>query len=129
MGTKLIIYAILFDIILAILMMSVANIQPPSIANPPTPAEAQQQANITWNLSIGTITWEWTWPLFYFVDWLVWIVTTIFSIVGFIFYVFTTSLMLISSVPVVGPFLLIFAIVINFILIWEVVKLIRGYGP
>ena len=127
MGTKIIINVLFFDIILAILMMSFASIQPPAISTPPTVQLAQQQANITWNLTIGTITWEWLWPLFYFVDWLIWIVTTIFAVVVFIFNVFTTSLSLLSSVPVIGPFLLMFAIIINFVLIWEIVKLIRGY--
>jgi hypothetical protein len=108
-------------------MMSFASIQPPNIATPPTVQMAQQQANITWNLSIGTISWEWLWPLFYFVDWLIWIVTTIFAVVVFIFNVFTTSLSLLASAPIVGPFLLMFAVVINFVLIWEIVKLIRGY--
>jgi len=128
-GTKLVIYAILFDMILAILMASFTSIQPPNISSPPTVQEAQQQANITWNLSIGSISWEWLWPLFYFIDWLIWIVTTVFSVVVFIFNVFTASMTLLASAPVVGPFLLVFAVIINFILIWEVVKLIRGYGP
>ncbi|ARM76434.1 C166 family protein [Acidianus manzaensis] len=126
MGAKLIVNVIIFDIILALLMMSFAGIQPPSIANPPTVQQAQAQANITWNLSVGSITWEWLWPLFYFVDWLIWIVTTIFAVVVFIFNIFTTSLALLSSVPTVGPFLLIFAVVLNFVLIWELVTLIRG---
>ncbi len=128
MGTKLIINVIFFDIILALLMMSFASIQPPNIASPPTVQEAQAQANITWSLSIGSISWEWIWPLFYFVDWLIWIVTSIFAVVIFIFNVFTASLSLLSSVPELGPFLLMFAVVINFVLIWEIVKLIRGYG-
>ncbi len=98
-----------------------------SIATPPTTQEAQAQANITWNLSVGSISWEWLWPLFYFVDWLIWIVTTIFAVVVLIFNVFTAPLSLLASAPVVGPFLLMFAVVINFILIWEIVKLIRGY--
>ncbi len=129
MGTKIVVYVILFDIILAFLMSSFTSIQPPNISSPPTTQEAQQQANISWNLSIGTISWEWLWPLFYFVDWLIWIVTTIFSVVIFIFEVFTTSISLLASAPIVGPVLLIFAVVINFALIWEIVKLIRGYGP
>lgn len=129
MGTKLVVYVILFDIILAFLMSSFASIQPPNISSPPTVQEAQQQANISWNLSIGTLSWEWLWPLFYFVDWLIWIVTTIFSIVVFIFNVFTVSISLLASAPVVGPVLLVFTVVINFALIWEIVKLIRGYGP
>ncbi len=83
MGTKLIINVIFFDIILAILMISFTSIQPPNISSPPTVQMAQQQANITWNLSVGSISWEWLWPLFYFVDWLIWIVTTIFAIVVF----------------------------------------------
>ncbi|ARM76386.1 C166 family protein [Acidianus manzaensis] len=126
MGAKLIVNVIIFDIILALLMMSFAGIQPPSIANPPTQSMAQAQANISWNLTIGTINWVWLWPLFYFVDWLIWIVTTIFAVVVFIFNIFTTSLALLSSVPVIGPFLLMFAVVINFVLIWELVTLIRG---
>jgi len=32
-------------------------------------------------------------------------------------------------VPVIGPFLTAFVLIINFVLIWELVKLIRGYGP
>ncbi len=53
MGTKLIINVIFFDIILAILMISFTSIQPPNISTPPTVQQAQAQANITWNLSVG----------------------------------------------------------------------------
>jgi hypothetical protein len=42
--------------------------------------------------------------------------------------IFTGSISLLSSVQVVGPFLTAFVLIINFVLIWEVVKLIRGYG-
>jgi hypothetical protein len=48
---------------------------------------------------------------------------------GYLLSIFTGSISLLSSVPVVGAFLTAFVLIVNFVLIWELVKLIRGYGP
>ncbi len=56
MGTKIIINVIFFDIILALLLMAFASIQPPNISTPPTVQLAQSQANITWGLTLVQMT-------------------------------------------------------------------------
>jgi hypothetical protein len=50
-------------------------------------------------------------------------------VLAYLLTIFTSSLVLLASIQVVGPFLTAFVLIINFILIWEIVKLIRGYGP
>jgi hypothetical protein len=68
-------------------------------------------------------------PVFYVFMWIIWIFVTIADVLGYLLTVFTSSIVLLASVPVVGLFLTAFVLIINFILVWELVKLIRGYGP
>jgi hypothetical protein len=68
-------------------------------------------------------------PLFYIFMWIIWIFVTIADVLGYLLAIFTGSVSLLASVPVVGLFLTAFVLIINFILVWEVIKLIRGYGP
>ena len=68
-------------------------------------------------------------PVFYVFMWIIWIFVTIADVLGYLLTVFTSSIVLLASVPVVGVFLTAFVLIINFILVWELVKLIRGYGP
>jgi hypothetical protein len=167
MGTKLVVYVLLFDIFLALMVGAYSGITPPSIPAVPTYCSAQAVASsIVWTVGWGKLTiipqttlippfcilgahfpgltfpcvaipgvtlfsinFGCLAPLFYIFDWIIWIFTTIASVLGYLLSIFTGSVSLLSSVPVLGPFLTAFVLIINFVLIWELVKLIRGYGP
>lgn len=156
MGTKLIVYVLLFDIFLSLMVGAYSGISPPSI--PPEPSYALAivvASSITWSVGIPQMTlipkftilgatfpgltipaitffsinFGFLAPILYVFYWIIWIFQTIASVIGYLFSIFTSSVGLLSSVPVLGPFLTTFVLIINFILIWELVKLIRGYGP
>jgi len=156
MGTKLIVYVLLFDVFLAMMVGAFSGITAPTI--PPTPSYSSAQAlasSIVWAVGWPSITlipkfsilgatfpgltvpavtlfsmnFGFLAPLFFIFDWIIWIFTTIASVLGYLLSIFTGSVALLSSVPVVGPFLTAFVLIVNFVLIWELVKLIRGYGP
>jgi len=167
MGTKLIIYVLLFDVFLALMVGAYGGITPPSIPAEPSYTSAQVTASsIIWTVGWGSITiipsftlippfsilganfpgltipavtippvtlfsinFGFLAPLFYIFGWIIWIFQTIASVLGYLLSIFTGSISLLSSVQVVGPFLTAFVLIINFVLIWELVKLIRGYGP
>ncbi|MQL56429.1 C166 family protein [Acidianus ambivalens] len=167
MGTKLIVYVLLFDIFIAMMVGAYSGLTPPSI--PPEPSYASAQAvasSIVWTVGWGPLTiipqttlippfcilgahfpgltipavtipgvtlfsinFGWLAPVLYVFDWIIWIFETIASAVGYLLSIFTGSITLLSSVPVIGPFLTTIILIINFVLIWELIKLIRGYGP
>ncbi|AQQ16853.1 A169 [Sulfolobus spindle-shaped virus Lassen] len=166
MGTKLIVYVLLFDIFLSLMVGAYGGISPPSI--PPIPSYSFDQAlasSIVWTVgwppitlwgpvtlippfsilganfpgltlpgvtipgvTLFSISFSWLAPILYFIGWLTWMFQTTASVLMYLISIFTSSVTLLSSVPVVGPFLTAFILIVNFILIWEVVKLIRG-GP
>ncbi len=80
-------------------------------------------------ITFFSISFSWLAPVIYVFNWIIWIFLTIASVLGYLLTIFTSSVALLSSVPIVGPFLTAFTLIINFVLIWELVKLIRGYGP
>jgi len=156
MGTKLIIYVLLFDVFLAMMVGAYGGLTAPSIPATPSYASAVLAASsITWSAGIPAITlipsfsilgatvpsvaipaitffsvsFAWLAPVLYVFDWIIWVFLTIADVLGYLLAIFTGSVGLLSSVPVVGAFLTAFVLIINFILIWELVKLIRGYGP
>jgi hypothetical protein len=158
MGTKLIIYVLLFDIILSLMVGAYTGIASPNIPSEPTQEGAYKQASAvviclaipsftlipSWVVPVFNTTvpavqfpfiplfsfnFGFMWEVFYVIDMIIWIFSTIFSVVGWLVSVFTGSLSLLTSVSVVGPFLTTFVLAINLVLIWELVKLIRGYGP
>lgn len=167
MGTKIIIYVLLFDIFLSLMVGAYSNISPPSI--PPTPSYDNAvitASSIYWTVGWGplplwgpttlipkfnifgycfpgltipgvtipgvtlfSLNFGWLAPALYVVDWIVWVFETVASVLGYLFNIFTSSLSLLANVPVLGPFLTAFVLITNFVLVWEIVKLIRGYGP
>jgi len=156
MGTKLVIYVLLFDVFLAMMVGAYGGLTAPSIPATPSYASAVLAASsITWSVGIPAITlipsfsilgatvpsvtipaitffsvsFAWLAPVLYVFDWIIWVFLTIADVLGYLLAIFTGSVGLLSSVPVVGAFLTAFVLIINFILIWELVKLIRGYGP
>lgn len=166
MGTKLVVYVLLFDVFLAMMVGAYSGIQAPSI--PPVPDYSVVQAlasSWVWTVGLPQITliprftvvpsfnflgyqipcvafpgltipaftlfsinFGFLAPVLYLVDWIIWIFETIASVIGYLFSLFTSSVSLLSGVPILGPFLTAFVLIVNFILIWELVKLIRGYG-
>ncbi|SAI84237.1 Fuselloviral protein SSV2p28 [Saccharolobus solfataricus] len=166
MGTKLIVYVLLFDVFLSLMVGAYSGITPPSIPPEPSYSLAQEIASsIVWTVGWGPLTlwgpvtlippfsilganfpgltlpgltipgvtlfsisFSWLAPILYLANWIVWIFQVISSVVGYLFSIFTSSISLLANVPTVGPFLTAFTLIINFILIWELVKLIRGYG-
>ena len=156
MGTKLIVYVLLFDVFLALMVGAYGGLSAPSIPATPTYNTAVQLASsIVWSAGIPSITlvpsfsilgatvpsitipsitffsisFSWLAPILYVFDWIGWVFLTIASVLGYLLSIFTGSVSLLSSVPIVGPFLTAFILIVNFVLIWELVKLIRGYGP
>jgi hypothetical protein len=167
MGTKLIIYVLLFDIFLSLMVGAYGGISAPTIPPEPTYTSAQATASsIIWTVGWGSITiipsftlippfsilganfpgltvpavtippatlfsinFGFLAPVFYIFGWIIWIFQTIASVLGYLLSIFTGSISLLSGVQVVGPFLTAFVLIINFVLVWELVKLIRGYGP
>ncbi|EHP68358.1 hypothetical protein MetMK1DRAFT_00027880 [Metallosphaera yellowstonensis MK1] len=156
MGTKLIVYVLFFDIFLALMAGAYSGLSAPSIPATPSYTSAVNLASsIVWSAGIPSITlvpsfsilgttvpsitipsitffsisFSWLAPVIYVFDWIIWTFVTIASVMGYLLSIFTGSVSLLASVPVVGPFLTAFTLIINFILIWELVKLIRGYGP
>ncbi len=167
MGTKLVVYVLLFDIFLSLMVGAYGGISPPSI--PPVPSYSFAVAvmsSVVWTVGWGAITiipsftlippfsilganfpgltvpavtippvtlfsvsFAWLAPVLYVVNWIVWIFQVISSVLSYLLSIFTSSVSLLSSVPALGPFLTAFVLIVNFILIWELVKLIRGYGP
>ncbi|AZG03408.1 hypothetical protein [Sulfolobus spindle-shaped virus] len=166
MGTKLIVYVLLFDVFLALMVGAYGGITPPSI--PPIPSYSFDQAlasSIVWTVgwppitlwgpvtlippfsilganfpgltlpgvtipgvTLFSISFSWLAPILYLIGWLTWMFQTTDSVLGYLISIFTSSIGLLANVPTVGPFLTAFVLIVNFILIWEVVKLIRG-GP
>jgi hypothetical protein len=167
MGTKLIIYVLMFDVMLALMVGAYAGLTPPSIPPEPTYSLAQSIASsIVWTVGWGklviipsftlippfsimganfpgltipcvaippvtlfSISFSWLAPVLYVFLWIIWIFTVIADVLGYLLSVFTSSIVLLANVPAVGLFLTAFVLIINFILIWELIKLIRGYGP
>ncbi len=158
MGTRLIIYVLIFDIILSLMVGAYSGIASPNIPSTPTQEQAYKEASntvICFAIPSFTLIPAWTvpvlnasvpavqfpfiplfsfnfgffWMFFYLVNMIIWVFTTIFSVVGWLVSVFTGSLSLMTSVPVLGPFLTTFVLAINLVLIWELIKVIRGYGP
>ncbi|ACZ35781.1 hypothetical protein SSSV7_gp30 [Sulfolobus spindle-shaped virus 7] len=167
MGTKLIVYVLLFDVFLSLMVGAYSGITPPSIPPEPNYSIAQAIASsIVWTAGWGPLTlwgpvtlippfnllgaqfpgltlpgvtipgvtlfsisFSWLAPILYLSQWIIWVFQVIESVVSYLFSIFTSSISLLANVSVVGPFLTAFVLIINFILIWELVKLIRGYGP
>ncbi|AGG36567.1 hypothetical protein SMF1_0020 [Sulfolobales Mexican fusellovirus 1] len=156
MGTKLIVYVLMFDVLLALALGAYSGITAPTISPVPTPAQAQDVAgSVSWTLAIPQITlippfsflgatfpgltiphivlfsinFEFLWIFFYVGFLIAWIFSTIGSIISWLLQIFAGSISLLSSVYLVGPFISAFVLLINFVLIWELIKLIRGYGP
>jgi hypothetical protein len=156
MGTKLIVYVLFFDVFLALMVGAYSGLSAPSIPATPTFSSAVNTASsIVWSAGIPSITlippfsvagatfpglsipgftlfsisFSWLASVFYVFDWIDWVFLTIASVLGYLLSIFTGSVGLLSSIPVVGPFLTAFVLIVNFVLIWELVKLIRGYGP
>ncbi len=156
MGTKLIIYVLFFDIFLALMAGAYSGLSAPTIPATPSYTSAMLSASsIVWSagwppitlipkfailgstfpgltlpgVTLFSISFAWLAPVLYVFNWIIWIFVTIASVMGYLLSIFTGSVSLLASVPVVGPFLTAFTLIINFILIWELVKLIRGYGP
>ncbi len=156
MGTKTIIYVLFFDIVLALMVGAYSGLTPPSIPSMPSQYIAQSIADsFVWTVGIPQITlipsfsilgatfpglsipavtffsisFSWLWPVIYVFLLLAWIFSVLGSVIGYLFSIFTSSVLLLVSVPAIGPFLSAFVLIINFILIWEIIKLIRGYGP
>ncbi len=158
MGTRLIIYVLIFDILLSLMVGAYSGIASPNIPSEPTQETAYKQAldtTICFAIPSFTLIPSWTipglnanvpavkfpyiplfsfnfgffWMVFYVVDIIIWVFSTIFSVVGWLVSVFTGSLSLMTSVPVLGPFLTTFVLAVNLVLIWELIKVIRGYGP
>ncbi len=155
MGTKLIIYTLLFDIFLALMVGAYSGISPPSIPSTPTYQSALNLASsITWTVGWGSITiipsftlippfsilgaqfpgltipavtippvtlfsinFGFLAPLFYIFMWIIWIFVTIADVLGYLLAIFTGSVSLLASVPIVGLFLTAFVLIINFILV------------
>jgi hypothetical protein len=164
MSTKLIVYTLLFDVILALMVGAYAGIAPPSI--PPIPSQTQAQliaTAIVWAPGIPSFTlipqftlipsfnffgyqvpgvtipavtipavtffsinFGFMWPLFYVAFLIIWIFSVLASVVGWLMSVFGSSIGLLAGVQVLGPFLSAFVLIVNFVLIWELIKLIRG---
>lgn len=80
-------------------------------------------------VTLFTMSFSWIAPILYAFDWVIWVFQTVSSVLSYLLGIFTGSLSLLANVPTVGPFLTAFVLIVNFILIWEVVKLVRGYGP
>ena len=163
MGTKLVIWTLLFDIMLALMVGAYSGMSAPSIPIQPTELQAQQLVDITWAVGWGQLTlippvtllpqfsiagstigpvvvpgmtipavtlfsvsFEWLWPIVYVFLWVIWVFTTIADVIGYILSVFTSSVSLLASVPVIGPFLDAIILILNFVLIWEIIKMIAG---
>ena len=170
MGTKLLIYVIMVDVLLAMLTGAYSGISAPSIPAVPTQAQAVAIVSFTWTVGWGSFTlipsftllpqigplffpggptvgpvvtpavvipgvtlfsvsFSWLWPVILVFLYIAWIFLTIGTTVAYIVTIFASAITLMTSVPVVGPFLTAVLVIMNFVLIWEVVKLIRGYGP
>ncbi len=167
MGTKLIVYVLMFDIILALMVGAYSGISTPSIPSMPTQSLAQLIASsVVWTVGIPqftlipkftlipsfsilganfpgltipavvipqitffSINFGFLWIFIYIGLLLAWIFSVLGSIIGWVLSVFTSSIGLLASVPVIGPFLTTLVLLVNFVLVWEIVKLIRGYGP
>ncbi len=156
MGTKLIVYVLMFDVLLALMVGAYQGISAPSIPPIPTTLDAQLVASsITWSVGIPPVTlipsfsflgytvpgvsipaitffsinFGFLWIFFYVAFLIAWIFTVIGSVLGWMLSIFTGSIGLLASVEYVGPILTAFVLLVNFVLIWELVKLIRGYGP
>jgi len=156
MGTKIIVYVLFFDIFLAMMVGAYGGLSAPSIPATPTYTSAVNLASsIVWSAGIPSITlipsfsiagatvpsvtipsitffsisFSWLAPILYVFDWIGWVFLTIADVLGYLLSIFTGSVSLLSSVPIVGPFLTAFVLIVNFVLIWELVKLVRGYGP
>ncbi len=155
MGTKIIMYVLVFDILLSLMIGAYAGIASPSIPATPTQQEAQIQA-LDISICVGipkftlipsftipglnavipavvipdipffSFNFGFFWPVFYIIDIIIWIFTTLFSVLGWLISVFTGSVSLMTSVPVLGPFLTTFVLLVNIGLVWELIKLIRG---
>jgi hypothetical protein len=175
MGTKLIIYTIMFDIFLSLLVGAYSSIAPPSFPPIPTENAAIQIVNITWVFGWPTLTvwpqftlipsftlipqfgfpggptfgpvvtpalqipafqipavtfftlnWAFLWPVILVFLYVGWIFVTIGDVVGYLLSIFTSSITLLTNVPMLGPFLTTLVLIVNFVLVWELVKLIRG---
>ena len=167
MGTKLIIYVLVFDIFLALMVGAYSQISPPSIPQTPEYAEAVSIASsIVWTVgwppiqlwpsftlipsfnffgyqvpgvtipgvtipgvTLFSISFSWLAPVIYVFQWIIWVFEVVADVVGYLLSIFTGSVVLLAQVPVIGPFLTAFVLIVNFVLVWELVKLIRGYGP
>ncbi len=167
MGTKLIVYTLIFDVLLALMVGAYSGIATPSI--PPIPSQTLAQdiaSSVSWTVAIPSFTlipkfvlipsfsilgatfpgltipavkvpqiilfsinFGFLWIFFYVGLLIAWIFSTIGSVLGWMLSIFTSSIGLLASVPIVGPFLTTIVLLVNFVLIWELVKLIRGYGP
>ncbi|CAA30202.1 hypothetical protein J5U23_03158 [Saccharolobus shibatae B12] len=164
MGTKLVVYVLLFDVFLSLVVGAYSGIAPPSIPPVPTYASAQLTASlITWTVgwppitlwpqitlippfsilganfpgltipsltipgvTLFSISFSWLAPIIYIANWIIWVFQTVASVLSYLLNIFTGSVGLLSSVPVLGPFLTAFVLIVNFVLVWELIKLIRG---
>jgi hypothetical protein len=156
MGTKLLIYVLIFDVVLSLMVGAYGGIGAPTIPPQPTVGEAQVLAgSIIWSAGLPAITlipsfsiagstfpgltipaitffvisFGWLWPIILVFQWIAWVFSSIASVIGYILSIFTGSVSLLSGVPVLGPFLAVFTLLVNLVLVWEIIKLIRGYGP
>ncbi len=161
MPTKILVYAIIFDIMLALLSGAYTHVMPPPIHTPPSYAQIEQQVGLfqTFNIttpsipilpsfSLGpfgtfpgltipsvtlfTISLK---PIDEIVAGIIWVAEYVLYVLDLIFELTTWLLTIMASttyimyqIPVVGPVLLTIFFIINFIIVWEFLKWLRGYG-
>jgi hypothetical protein len=66
--------------------------------------------------------------IWYVILYIVYILMLIVGLIGWLFTLVASATSLVSSIPVAGPILLTLFFVDNFIIVWEIVKMLRGYG-
>ncbi len=158
MPTKILVYAIIFDIMIAVLSGAYAHVQPPAIGYPPSYSQIEQKISnftittpavpITPQFSLGPLG---TIPaltipsiaipislppilaqviagIIWFILYIVYFLTLLFGTILWLITIMASVTSLMYTIPVIGPVLLTIFFVINFIIVWEILKLIRGYG-
>ncbi|QGA87253.1 hypothetical protein [Sulfolobus spindle-shaped virus] len=153
MGTKLVVYVLLVDVLLALMIGAFSGISLPSIPQTPSYQQAVQtmssiSISVGWPaitlipsfsilgatvpaLQIPAVTlfsfnFGFLAPLYFGILVVDWFFTIIFDVVSYIVSVISGGVTILVSVPVIGPFLTAILVLLNFILLWELLKLILG---